>query len=252
MTKTKKITLTILIAILCAVLATVAYLDLSGNDTVAIAEEADSGAPGYPEYEVKEVGSADEFVSYWNGSASYTLKLTDDITLSEVTLNDLTIAMALDLNDHLLNLSKNIIIGSGGHLTLEDNATEKTTRQYDGYDNSGNTIQVEITGGCIVKKSTCIYLSDENANLTFVSGNIVFGSVEVEKGSFEMSGGTISCVKSTSPVKLTYNGSGHFEMSGGTISNNNTSNGSGVSCGTGASFNMSGGTIRDNYSCNYG
>ena len=77
------------------------------------------------------------------------------------------------------------------------------------------------------------------------------GAVAIEKGNFEMTGGTISYNKATANGGAVYVSGGNYTMSGGTVKNNSAVDG-GAAYVTAGNFTLSGGDITSNTVTNNG
>ena len=184
-----------------------------------------------------------------NGLGNGTYKLSDDV---EIT-NTLTITgnTTLDLNDHVLqmkNASGSVFkIENGGHLTLEDNAANKTPKYFDRNDTTG----------------LWTWRTDNSTSNYSVSGGVITGGsahqgggVYIGGGTFAMTGGSIVGCAATHTSLDAWGGGvfvlgGQFNMTGGNIvgctavtQGGYVPHGGGV-CISMGTFNMSGGSITD-------
>ena len=184
-----------------------------------------------------------------NGLGNGTYKLTEDVTIT----NTLTITgnTTLDLNDHVLqmkNASGSVFkIENGGHLTLEDNAANKTPKYFDRNDTTG----------------LWTWRTDNSTSNYSVSGGVITGGsahqgggVYIGGGTFAMTGGSIVGCAATHTSLAAWGGGvfvlgGQFNMTGGNIvgctavtQGGDVAHGGGV-CISMGTFNMSGGSITD-------
>ena len=194
-------------------------------------------------------------VSAWNNAANgSTLTLLDNVAISNIiTINGTKI---LDLNDHRISMTGTdaiFYIGSGANLTLEDNATEKSTHYYSAAKN-GSPGSVSDT-------------ADENHPYSFTGGYITGGKgyrtgnwrkggvAYIAGGTFTINGGTLvgnqasgSGVSGGVEGGTIYATSGSFTLNGGNILADFSSNGAGgVFLEGTATFRMNGGSIKHCY-----
>ena len=172
---------------------------------------------------------------------------------NRITINGTKI---LDLNDHCISMTGTdaiFYIGSGANLTLEDNATEKSTHYYSAAKN-GSPGSVSDT-------------ADENHPYSFTGGYITGGKgyrtgnwrkggvAYIAGGTFTINGGTLvgnqasgSGVSGGVEGGTIYATSGSFTLNGGNILADFSSNGAGgVFLEGTATFRMNGGSIKHCY-----
>ena len=180
------------------------------------------------------------------GSGVY--QLDADVTITS-TLN-ITGDTTLDLNNHVLQMTGNgsvFKIESTGHLTLEDNAANKTPKYFDRNDTTG----------------LWTWRTDNSTSNYSVSGGVITGGsahqgggVYIGGGTFAMTGGSIVGCAATHTSLAAWGGGvfvlgGQFNMTGGNIvgctavtQGGDVAHGGGV-CISMGTFNMSGGSITD-------
>ena len=183
-----------------------------------------------------------------NGLGNGTYKLTEDVTIT----NTLTITgnTTLDLNNRVLQMTGSgsvFKIENGGHLTLEDNAANKTPKYFDRNDTTG----------------LWTWRTDNSTSNYSVSGGVITGGsahqgggVYIGGGTFAMTGGSIVGCAATHTSLDAWGGGvfvlgGQFNMTGGNIvgctavtQGGDVAHGGGVCISIGT-FNMSGGSITD-------
>lgn len=183
-----------------------------------------------------------------NGLGNGTYKLTEDVTItSTLTITGDT---TLDLNNHVLKMTGSgsvFKIENGGHLTLEDNAANKTPKYFDRNDTTG----------------LWTWRTDNSTSNYSVSGGVITGGsahqgggVYIGGGTFAMTGGSIVGCAATHTSLDAWGGGvfvlgGQFNMTGGNIvgctavtQGGYVAHGGGV-CISMGTFNMSGGSITD-------
>ena len=180
------------------------------------------------------------------GSGVYQLDADVTITSTLTITGDTT----LDLNNHVLKMTNSgsvFKIENGGHLTLEDNAANKTPKYFDRNDTTGlwtwrmdnSTSNYSVSGGVITGGSA------------HQGGGVYIGG-----GTFAMTGGSIVGCAATHTSLDAWGGGvfvlgGQFNMTGGNIvgctavtQGGYVPHGGGV-CISMGTFNMSGGSITD-------
>ena len=160
--------------------------------------------------------------------------LADAETTVQISIqnNARAISVTLDLNGYRLKHA-GIYVNYDATFTLADNKANAD------YNTTSHTITSPVTGGSVT-----------------VEGGLITGgktaSVNINNGTFNMTGGTIAGNTSATGGGVYVSSSGTFNMTGGTVKDNNATNGGGVYVSSTGTFNMTGGSIKDNNATNGG